>query len=82
MKLNIGCGYNCLDGWLNVDISPDSAADRLMPAHDLDFHDGSVSEIKALQLIEHLGFFKARYFLSECWRVLEPGGTSAWKPRI
>ncbi|HBA61112.1 MAG TPA: hypothetical protein DCZ92_09895 [Elusimicrobia bacterium] len=74
MKLNIGCGYNRLEGWTNIDINPDSAADRVMPAHSLDFPDGSVSEIKALQLIEHLGFFKAKYFLAECWRVLEPGG--------
>lgn len=74
MKLNIGCGYNPIKDWTNVDISPDSAADTLMPAHSLDFPDDSVSEIKALQLIEHLGFFKAKYFLAECWRVLEPGG--------
>ena len=75
MKLNIGCGYNRLEGYLNLDSSPASAADRLMPAHDLEFESCSVSEIKALQLVEHLGFFKTKFFLSECWRVLKPGGT-------
>ncbi len=75
MKLNIGCGYNRLEGWLNLDSSADSAADRLLPAHDLPFPPASVSEIKALQLVEHLGFFRTKFFLSECWRVLEPGGT-------
>lgn len=74
MKLNIGCGYNRLDGWLNLDASPDSAADRIMPAHDLAFPDASVTEIKAQQLVEHLGFFRTRFFLAECWRVLVPGG--------
>ncbi|OGR51616.1 MAG: hypothetical protein A2049_09940 [Elusimicrobia bacterium GWA2_62_23] len=74
MKLNLGCGYNRLEGWLNLDASPASAADRTMPAHDLDLPAASVSEIRAVQLAEHLGFFKAKYFLSECWRVLEPGG--------
>lgn len=74
MKLNIGCGYNRLEGWLNADNSPDSAADSLMEAYDLPLESASVEEIKALQLIEHLGFFKAKYFLSECWRVLRPGG--------
>lgn len=74
MKLNIGCGYNRLDGWLNLDSSPDSAADRLMPAHDLAFPPASVSGIKAQQLVEHLGFFRTKFFLSECWRVLVPGG--------
>jgi hypothetical protein len=75
MKLNIGCGYNRLEGWLNTDNSPDSAADELMEAHDLRLAGASAEEIKALQLVEHLGFFKAKYFLSECWRVLAPGGT-------
>lgn len=74
MKLNIGCGYNRREGWLNLDASADSAADRLMPAHDLAFPPASVSEIKAQQLVEHLGFFRTRFFLSECWRVLIPGG--------
>ncbi len=74
MKLNIGCGYNYLDGYVNLDSNVESAADRLMSAHRLAFKDGSVSEIIALQLVEHLGFFKTKYFLSECWRVLAPGG--------
>ena len=74
MKLNVGCGYNRLEGWLNLDSSRDSAADRLMQAHDLALESASSSEVRALQLIEHLGFFKAKYFLSECWRVLRPGG--------
>ena len=75
MKLNIGCGYNRLEGWLNADNSADSAADSLMEAHDLRLENASAEEIKALQLVEHLGFFKTKYFLSECWRVLETGGT-------
>ncbi|MCM2266139.1 MAG: hypothetical protein NDI60_00035 [Elusimicrobiales bacterium] len=73
-KLNLGCGYNRLEGWLNLDASPESAADRLMPAHDLAFPDGSAAVARAAQLIEHLGFFKAKFFLSECWRVLETNG--------
>ncbi len=75
MKLNVGCGYNRVEGWLNLDSSPASAADRLMQAHDLEFGNSSASAIKALQVIEHLGFFKTKFFLSECWRVLEAGGT-------
>ncbi|HOI42284.1 MAG TPA: hypothetical protein PK523_05000, partial [Elusimicrobiales bacterium] len=31
-------------------------------------------EIAAIHLIEHLGYFRVRYFLSECFRVLRPGG--------
>lgn len=74
LKFNIGCGYNRREGWLNADSSPDSAADRIMQAQDLDLESSSVSEISALQLVEHLGFFRTKYFLSECWRVLITGG--------
>lgn len=74
MKLNIGCGYNRLEGYLNLDSNPASAAERLMEAHDLGFENCAVLEIMALQLVEHLGYFKTRFFLSECWRVLKPGG--------
>ncbi len=74
LRLNIGCGYARLEGWLNLDSSPESAADRLMEAQDLDLPGACAEEIKALQLVEHLGFFRAKYFLSECWRVLKPGG--------
>ena len=74
MKLNIGCGYNYLAGYINIDSGADSLADRKMEAHSLDFDDASAAEIRAAQLIEHLGFFKTKYFLAECRRVLEPGG--------
>ena len=74
MRLNIGCGYNYLAGYVNIDHGVDSLADRKMEAQNLDFDDASAAEIKASQLIEHLGFFKTKYFLAECRRVLEPGG--------
>lgn len=74
MKLNIGCGDNYLKGYINIDSNRNSRADRIMQAHDLDFKSGSVVEIIARHIIEHLGFFKAKYFLSECFRVLKPGG--------
>ncbi|WP_306536754.1 methyltransferase domain-containing protein [Geobacter sp.] len=75
MKLNIGCGYTYLKGHLNVDASGDSLADAIMEAHDLCLDSASVDGITASQLMEHLGFFKGKYFLAECFRVLRPGGT-------
>lgn len=75
MKLNVGCGHDYLTGYLNIDVSADSLADVIMEAHDLKIDNCAVDEIVAAQLIEHLGFFKGKYFLAECFRVLRPGGT-------
>lgn len=74
MKLNIGCGYYYLPGWVNLDSDPACRPDREAQAYDLPFADGSAGEARALHLVEHLGFFKTRYFLAECWRVLAAGG--------
>jgi hypothetical protein len=74
MRLNIGCGYRHLKGYVNIDADMDSVADLVMEAHDLQPDSSTVDEIMATQLIEHLGFFKGKYFLSECFRVLRPGG--------
>ncbi len=71
MKLNVGCGYKKMQGYLNVDINPQTKPDFVMPAYDLDFPDEHFNEITAIQVIEHLGFFKTKYFLSECSRVLK-----------
>ena len=74
MKLNLGCGYARLPGWVNADADPDCRPDVVCSAHDLPFDGGSADEVRALQLVEHLGYFRTRFFLSECWRVLKPGG--------
>lgn len=74
MKLNLGCGYAYLPGWVNLDSDPACRPDVLAQAWDLPFGAACAEQARALQLAEHLGFFKTKYFLSECWRVLAPGG--------
>lgn len=70
----MGCGSDYLEGWVNIDINPSLKCDFVMSAHNLDFGNESFEEIKALQVIEHLGFFKTKYFLSEAYRTLKDGG--------
>lgn len=73
MKLNVGCGQNYLDGYVNIDIDKKAKADKIMPAYNLDFENEVFDEILAKQIIEHLGFFKTKYFLSEAYRTLKDG---------
>lgn len=75
MWLNLGCNGDRLKGWLNVDL-PGLDADI---HHDLSifpwpFDDNSVDKILASHILEHMTREDGVKFLSECFRVLSPGG--------
>lgn len=80
LKLNIGCGTDIRDGYVNVDGNY-SWYGKPVPqncvAHDLNqfpwpFADGSADEILMFHVLEHLpDTFKV---LSEVNRILKPGG--------
>jgi SAM-dependent methyltransferase len=74
MKLNAGCGYKKLNGYLNIDINPDVKPDYVMDVCALGFSDKYFDEVNAEEVIEHLGFFRTKYFFSEINRVLKNGG--------
>ena len=74
-KINLGCGKDYLDGWVNVDFYDDSTCDI---KHDLEvfpwpWEDNSVSEIKIIHTLEHLGADWKVYIkiLQEMYRVCE-----------
>jgi SAM-dependent methyltransferase len=78
MKLNLGCGQNKLDGYLNVDkydaCEPDQVADlEVMP---WPFADDSADEIMLTHVLEHLGRETDVFLgiIKELYRVLKPGG--------
>lgn len=77
-RLNLGCGDDHRDGWVNVDIA---AAVEPDVVHDLDdipwpWPDNSVTEIEARHVFEHLRDPQAAF--AESARVLEPGGRLVW----
>ena len=86
MKLNLGCGNNKLDGFINID-KFDKEADVMADVCELPYKNDSVDHIVAYQVIEHLPFWKTHIitnnigvqyeptFFQECHRVLKQGGT-------
>lgn len=78
LKLNIGCGFNQLDGYLNVDSFPDCAPDLLwnLESTPWPFETDSVDEIYANHVLEHLGQQTETFFaiVKEIYRVVRHGG--------
>ncbi len=74
-KLEIGSGNTVLEGWLGTDLKPrhddvvEMDATKRFPLPDscLDF-------VHAEHLIEHISYKQGQRTLSECRRVLKPGG--------
>lgn len=72
-KLNVGCGMNRLDGFVNVDKEVTAKADELWDIEQpWPVASGSVDEISANHVMEHLRDLKT--FIQEAYRVMVPGG--------
>lgn len=73
-KLNLGCGYNILDGYVNIDkvqTTPETVVANILT---LDYPDQSVAEIYLRHVIEHFFEDEIRQLLQNCHRLLEIGG--------
>ena len=75
MKISLGAGGVRLPGWVHVDYDaacgPDIRADLAAP---LPFAGACADFLQSEDFIGQLSFAHARGFLSECYRVLRPGG--------
>lgn len=78
MKLNIGCGFNKLDGYLNVDQFPECGPDILWNLEQTPwpFAESSVDELVAHHVLEHLGQETKVFFeiVKELYRMMRHGG--------
>ncbi|MBI4388561.1 MAG: methyltransferase domain-containing protein [Nitrospinae bacterium] len=73
--LNLGCGKNLLPGWLNCDSLPVPGAVYLDGSRPLPFPANAFDYIFAEHMIEHLPLPSIASLLTDCRRVLKPGGT-------
>ena len=74
MKLNLGCGKDIKDGWVNIDWKPYPGVDIVLDLNHgvLPYPDDSCEYIKAHDVLEHLPRWET--IATECFRVLRPGG--------
>ena len=76
-KLHIGCGTHVLPGWLNADSyiqDPTLPVCRFDAAQRFPFADETFAYVFSEHMIEHISYSAGRHMLSECLRVLRPGG--------
>lgn len=73
--LNIGCGNKFHPDWHNADYKPVSKDVSFVDIKKrLPYLDNSFDVIYHSQVLEHLTRKEGDYFLSECFRILKPGG--------
>lgn len=74
-KLQLGSGTNVLDGWLNTDLVPASdAVVYLDTTRRFPFADATFDYVFSEHHLEHITYEEGLFALSECYRILKPGG--------
>ena len=75
MKLNLGCGYNKMDGFLNVDNQIRCQPDMIVDLEELPwpFESNSADELVLCHVLEHLGETRDIYLriIQEIYRVCQ-----------
>jgi len=75
MNLNLGCGTDLRDGWINHDKVKHT---KHIHPHDLNilpwpWKENSFERVDAISVFEHLQITLIEA-LDECWRIIAPGG--------
>lgn len=75
MRLEIGSGYSPTDGFMHLDMNPNApGVDIVGPAFPLSMATGTVDEIRAVDVLEHISYWHTDRALAEWARVMRAGG--------
>lgn len=76
-RLNLGCGTQHKEGYINIDkrpeVKPDIVRDIL---RGLPFSDDSVDEVYSQDFLEHIPQAEVVWVMNEIWRVLKRGSVA------
>jgi glycosyltransferase involved in cell wall biosynthesis len=76
IKINLGCGQDLKEGWINVDVLPELKPDIIHDLHQpLPFKNNFADYILAQDLLEHFTREDLQNLLAEITRVLKFGAT-------
>lgn len=77
VKINLGCGFKKVPGYINIDNRQECKPDRLLNIAKnglKGFDDNSVDEVRAYDFLEHVPPDNVFFVMDEIWRVLKPDG--------
>jgi SAM-dependent methyltransferase len=78
MKLNLGCGFRKIDGYVNIDQELSTRPDLFWNLEQVawPFDGNSAEEILATHVLEHIGQITSTFLniMKEMHRILRPGG--------
>lgn len=75
LMLNLGCGYDHIAGYVNIDNRPETAPDMVADVlSGLPYDDNSVDGVRAYDFLEHIPIGRQIDVITDIWRVLKPGG--------
>lgn len=76
MKLNLGCGLDKRQGFINIDLRGEVKPDLVLDLNKLPYpyENDSIDEIIAKDILEHFPFKATEPLLKEWYRLLKKGG--------
>jgi SAM-dependent methyltransferase len=74
VKVNLGSGRERHEGYVNLDLNPNSGAEWIHDVRRLPFQDNEIDAFRAQDILEHLPYRETVPVLKEWHRCLKPDG--------